>query len=47
MKNMPTPTEIAVKEGKQNEQRKLLLIAKESSDLEEFIKTLENIINQG
>ena len=47
MSKMPTPTEIAVKEAKQNEQRKLLLIAKESQDLDDFIKTLENIISQG
>ena len=47
MHKMPTPTEIAVKEAKEKERYKLLLMAKESNDLESFIATLENLINQG
>ena len=47
MQKMPSPTEIAVKEAKEKERYKLLLIAIKSSSLETFIATLEQIINQG
>lgn len=35
-----TPTEFAVKEGKQNECLKILLMAKEAKDLQELIERL-------
>ena len=47
MNKMPTPTEIALKEAKEKERYKLLLMAKEAKDLESFIATLENLISQG
>lgn len=47
MSKMPTPTEIAVKEAKEKERYKLLLMAKEAKDLKSFIETLEKLINQG
>ena len=47
MNKMPTPTELAVKEAKEKERYKLLLMAKEAKDLESFIATLENLISQG
>ena len=47
MHNMPTPTEIAVKEAKEKERYKLLLMAKEAENLQAFIATSEQLINQG
>ena len=46
MKPMPTPTEIAVKEARQNERLKVLLMAKDAENLESLISTLEALINQ-
>ncbi len=39
-----TPTELAIKEAKQSERLKLLLMAKNSKSLEDLIKQLENQI---
>ena len=41
------PTEIAVKEARQSERLKLLLMAKEAESLQSLIEALEKIINQG
>ena len=41
------PTEIAVKEARQSERLKLLLMAKEADSLQSLIEALEKIINQG
>ena len=46
MKSM-NPTEIAVKEARQNERLKLLLMAKESENLDSLIEALEALIKQG
>ena len=44
MHKVPTATETAVKHAIGEERYRILLIAKESQDLDSFIKTLEKII---
>ena len=46
MKHM-NPTEIAVKEARQNERLKLLLMAKDAESLDALIEALEASIKQG
>ena len=46
MKSM-NPTEIAVKEARQSERLKLLLMAKEAESLTSLIESLEQLIKQG
>ena len=44
MRKVPTATETAIKHAIGEERYKLLLIAKESKDLDSFIATLEKLI---
>ena len=41
------PTEIAIKEARQSERLKILLMAKEAENLESLIEALKALINQG
>ncbi len=42
-----TPTECAIREAKQSERYKILLLAKSSDSLDTLIASLEQLINQG
>jgi len=42
-----SPTEIAIKEARQSERLKILLMAKEAENLESLIEALKALINQG
>jgi len=46
MDNMPSATEIAVKEAKENNTRKILALAKEAKSTEELIQKLEALLEK-